>query len=91
MSDFLASLRQHLAVGISLVALSANLGYSTPAAAQDASTSTTTPIKHVIVIIGENRTFDHIFATYQPVHLRPRWPDSRTAVGCSVTWASPAG
>jgi phospholipase C len=29
--------------------------------------STTTPIKHVIVIIGENRTFDHIFATYQPV------------------------
>jgi phospholipase C len=29
---------------------------------------TQTPIKHVIIIIGENRTFDHIFATYQPVH-----------------------
>jgi phospholipase C len=28
--------------------------------------NTKTPIKHVIVIIGENRTFDHIFATYQP-------------------------
>jgi phospholipase C len=28
--------------------------------------ATTTPIKHVIVIIGENRTFDHIFATYVP-------------------------
>jgi len=27
---------------------------------------TRTPIKHVIVIIGENRTFDHVFATYQP-------------------------
>jgi len=27
---------------------------------------TTTPIKHVIVIIGENRTFDHVFGTYQP-------------------------
>ena len=27
---------------------------------------TTTPIKHVILIIGENRTFDHVFATYQP-------------------------
>ena len=27
---------------------------------------TTSPIKHVIVIIGENRTFDHVFATYQP-------------------------
>jgi len=29
--------------------------------------NTQSPIKHVIVIIGENRTFDHIFATYQPV------------------------
>jgi phospholipase C len=26
-----------------------------------------TPIKHVIIIVGENRTFDHIFATYKPV------------------------
>jgi phospholipase C len=25
-----------------------------------------TPIEHVIVIVGENRTFDHVFATYQP-------------------------
>src|SRR5690349_5157445 len=29
---------------------------------------TQSPIKHVIVIIGENRTFDHVFATYQPKH-----------------------
>jgi phospholipase C len=28
---------------------------------------TKSPIKHVIVIIGENRTFDHVFATYKPV------------------------
>jgi len=27
--------------------------------------ATTTPIKHVIIIIGENRSFDHIFATYR--------------------------
>ncbi len=27
---------------------------------------TRTPIKHVIVIIGENRTFDHVFGLYQP-------------------------
>jgi phospholipase C len=27
---------------------------------------TDSPIKHVIVIMGENRTFDHLFATYQP-------------------------
>src|SRR5215469_14172575 len=25
-----------------------------------------TPIRHVIVLIGENRTFDHLFATYVP-------------------------
>ena len=31
---------------------------------------TVTPIKHVIIIIGENRTFDHIFATYQPVNAK---------------------
>ncbi len=30
--------------------------------------NTTTPIKHIIVIIGENRTFDHVFATYKPVN-----------------------
>jgi len=27
---------------------------------------TRSPIKHVIVLIGENRTFDHVFATYVP-------------------------
>src|SRR5262245_21075969 len=29
---------------------------------------TATPIKHVIILIGENRTFDNIFATYRPKH-----------------------
>jgi len=28
--------------------------------------NTATPIKHVIVVVGENRTFDHLFATYKP-------------------------
>jgi phospholipase C len=27
---------------------------------------TASPIKHVIVVIGENRTFDHLFATFVP-------------------------
>jgi phospholipase C len=27
---------------------------------------TTSPIKHIIVIIGENRSYDHVFATYVP-------------------------
>jgi phospholipase C len=34
--------------------------------AQNRSGETATPIKHVIVIIGENRSFDHVFATYTP-------------------------
>jgi phospholipase C len=28
--------------------------------------STASPIKHVIIIVGENRSFDHLFATYRP-------------------------
>ena len=31
-----------------------------------AAPPTATPIKHVIVIIGENHTFDNVFGTYQP-------------------------
>jgi phospholipase C len=64
-STFLAQARQHLAVGTSLLALLANLGAPAPAAAQDHPT-TATPIQHVIVIIGENRSFDHVYATYSP-------------------------
>jgi phospholipase C len=36
------------------------------AEAHDHEGGTSSPIKHVIIIVGENRTFDHIFATYQP-------------------------
>jgi phospholipase C len=39
---------------------------STAAAGPNGSPTPITPITHVIVIVGENRTFDHIFATYQP-------------------------
>jgi len=39
-----------------------------PHSGQDASDRTRTPIKHVILLIGENRTFDHVFATYTPPH-----------------------
>src|SRR5262245_39823561 len=28
---------------------------------------TQTPIKHVVVVIGENRSFDHVFGTYVPM------------------------
>jgi phospholipase C len=40
---------------------------STPSTdSEDRSRLTRTPIKHVILIIGENRTFDHVFGTYTP-------------------------
>src|ERR1700682_4622451 len=65
--NFLAKARQHFAVGTSLFALLVNLGAPFSAAAEEPTHSkTATPIKHVIVIIGENRTFDHVFATYKP-------------------------
>ena len=34
---------------------------------------TTTPIKHVVVIIGENHSFDNVFATYQPPGHQKIW------------------
>ncbi|UPG85984.1 phosphoesterase [Luteibacter aegosomatis] len=35
-----------------------------PHPGQDNSDDTATPIKHVILLIGENRTFDHVYGTY---------------------------
>jgi phospholipase C len=66
--SFMTQVRQHLTVGASLLALLVNMGAPVTAAAADKAkeTATASPIKHVIVIIGENRSFDHVFATYQP-------------------------
>ncbi len=59
-------LRRLIAI-VTLLAM--NLAPSAPGlvgAHADDDGKTTTPIKHVIVIIGENRTFDNIYATYEP-------------------------
>ena len=50
--------------GLALAQLSLGATLANAAARHDGTT--TTPIKHVIVIIGENRSFDHVFATYVP-------------------------
>jgi phospholipase C len=62
--------RERALVSVLLVSLTS---FTTPVSAQNVSAdkkahqpSTETPIKHVIVLIGENRTFDHLFATYEP-------------------------
>ena len=64
-----AAWRYSLFCGAALCALAVKA--FAPAAAAESNANdgnTTTPIKHVIVIIGENRTFDHLFATYKPVN-----------------------
>ena len=60
---------QKLGMGAAMFSTLVNL--VAPAAAANkplkaSDTATATPIQHVIVILGENRTFDHLFATYQP-------------------------
>jgi phospholipase C len=63
-----------LLCGVALCAITINSMAPIAAAAAAAGerstndSNTATPIKHVIVIIGENRTFDHLFGTYQPVN-----------------------
>src|SRR5258708_29673610 len=49
-----------------LMAAGPALGQSAGKEGREESPRTRTPIKHVIVLIGENRTFDHVFATYVP-------------------------
>ena len=55
-------------LGLSSLALfQMSLGSALAASAPNPTTITTTsPIKHVIVIIGENHSFDNVFATYVP-------------------------
>jgi phospholipase C len=55
-------------VGLSTLqfAIGAPLANASPVPPQSRDAATTSPIKHVIVIIGENRSFDHVFATYVP-------------------------
>jgi phospholipase C len=52
---------------LAITALMQNALAPAAQAAKPGDTNTVTPIKHVIVIVGENRTFDHLFGAYQPV------------------------
>src|SRR5215472_14167561 len=63
------------AAGLAASALAATAATATATAAPSAagraglalvSAPAGTPIKHVVVIIGENHTFDNVFATYRP-------------------------
>jgi phospholipase C len=54
-------------------ARAASASSSVPVPVSAEKIPTATPIKHVIVIIGENRSFDNIYATYQPKKGQAIW------------------
>jgi len=53
-----------LASAVALLGMAAAMPFSNMAQSNGHGSSTTTPIKHVIVIFNENVSFDHYFATY---------------------------
>src|SRR6202035_6033879 len=61
---------RRLLAGASILALAAvAMSSSGRAADPDKAVDqikTASPIKHVLIIVGENRSFDHLFATYAP-------------------------
>src|ERR1700691_1188475 len=67
-----SSALQRVRIGMASIALF-QLIAGTSLNAQTGDDATTTPIKHVIVIIGENRSFDHVFATYVPKGDQTVW------------------
>jgi len=56
--------RSLLSLGLSI--MMALMPIAGAVAKEDARPETRTPIWHVIVVIGENRSYDHVFATYVP-------------------------
>jgi phospholipase C len=57
---------------------------TTPAVSAQDALATTTPIKHLVVIFGENVSFDHYFATY-PNATNPSGEPSFTAASGTQT------
>ncbi len=53
-------------LGLSAALLSSVYNLIAPPSLAAQNAKTATPIQHVIVIIGENRSFDHVYATYKP-------------------------
>jgi phospholipase C len=61
--------RRRAAVLSAAALVGVGIAFPVHSADPDAKTNrlkTATPIKHVIIIVGENRSFDHLFATYKP-------------------------
>src|SRR5580693_1063433 len=74
--NLLVPVRRRLLAGASISALAA-IAMSSPGHAADPDKAvdqikTASPIKHVVIIVGENRSFDHLFATYVPKRRNER-------------------
>jgi phospholipase C len=66
LNHLLRETSRYAGLGAALLATITNMAAPTFAAESAAKPYATTPIQHVIVIIGENRSFDHVYGTYQP-------------------------
>ena len=65
-------------IGKSLVSLTLSTVLATTPLAgalaqEEPERETRTPIRHVIVVLAENRSFDHVFGTYVPKHGQTVW------------------
>ena len=67
--DYARAAGRYTGLGAALLSTPVNLdGHHLPQRGRDMTSIPlipATPIKHVIVIIGENRSFDHVYATYK--------------------------
>ncbi len=57
-------MQRHIATSLSFMLVASQLAAPAATNAQPGSSSTATPIKHVVVIFGENISFDHYWGTY---------------------------
>jgi len=68
-------------VALSAIAAAArSTHYTKSSRSQSQSASTATPIKHVVVIYQENRSFDHYFATYPHAKNPPGEPKFKASL-----------
>jgi phospholipase C len=73
-----------LAVTMLTLAACGSSSHNTPAPSAEDALNTATPIKHVVVIFGENESFDHYFGTY-PNATNPSGEPTFTAAAGTPT------
>jgi phospholipase C len=67
-------LMKRIAVACAVLAYAVSLTAADPVRAQSTDAATATPIKHLVVLFGENVSFDHYFATYPKASNPPGEP-----------------